>query len=99
MALQKDITFKEVVLSYHKVWAIDGEFAAADPNSNAYTTITIRLASYKDTATRALNVENYIRLKEYHYIVGGVNAPTNEHVEKAYKALKKLPEFDGAIDA
>jgi hypothetical protein len=98
MALQKDIVFKEVVLSYHKILAIWGEFAAVNPNSNEYTSINVKVASYKDATTRALDVENYIRLKEYHYLAGQVDAPTNEHVEKAYKALKKLPEFEGAID-
>jgi len=99
MALLKDISYKEVLLQYHKVWAIWGEFAVVEPNSNQYTSINIKVASYKDATTRALNVENYIRLKEYHYIQGSVDAPVNEHIEKAYKALRKLPEFDGAVDA
>lgn len=98
MSLQKEIIFKGVVCNYHKIWAIWGEFATLNPNSDNYTTINIKVALYKDVATRALDVENFLRLKEYHFIAGEPNAPENERVVKAYKALKHLPEFADAVD-
>jgi predicted CoA-binding protein len=98
MALQKEITFKGVTCNYHKIWAIYGEFAAVNPNSDNYTSINVKVALYKDVTVRALNVENFLRLKEYRFISGEPNAPEKETVAKAYKALKKLPEFVDAID-
>jgi len=98
MALQKEIMFKGVLCNYHKIWAIWGEFAAVDPNSDHYTSINIKVALYKDLPTRALDVEAFLRLKEYHFQIGEVGAPENEKVVKAYKALKGLEEFVGAID-
>ena len=99
MSLRKDVIFKGVTCNYHKIWAIYGEFASVNPNSNNYTFINVKVALYKDVNVRAENVENFLRLKEYRFIAGEPNAPDNEKIEKAYKALKKLPEFQDAVDA
>ena len=98
MALKKDIIFKGVVCNYHKIWAIYGEFATVNPNSDDYTSINVKVALYKDVNVRAENVENFLRLKEYRFFAGEPNAPEKETVAKAYKALKKLTEFDGVED-
>jgi len=98
MSLYKEITFKGVVCNYHKIWSIDGEFAVQSPNSNEYTSINVEVALYKDEATRAINVGNYLRLKEYHFLHDTPNAPVNESITKVYKALKHLPEFNEAVD-
>jgi predicted CoA-binding protein len=98
MALRKDITFKGVTCNYHKIWAIYGEFAAVNPNSDEYTSINVKVALYKDINVRAENVENFLRLKEYRFIADEPNAPEKETVVKAYKALKHLPEFVDAVD-
>jgi hypothetical protein len=98
MALQKDIIFKGVVCNYHKIWAIYGEFATINPNSDDYTSINVKVALYKDVNVRAEDVDNFLRLKEYRFFAGELYAPEKETIAKAYKALKKLDDFNEAVD-
>ena len=98
MALLKEVIYKGVVCNYHKIWEMRPVFASQVPNSGEYTSINIVVGLYKDEVVRENEVKAHLRLKEYRFVAGELNAPENEKIEKAYKALKKLPEFEGAED-
>jgi hypothetical protein len=98
MALQKEITYKEVVCNYHKIVRIDSEFHNYQPDTDEYTKMDVTVALYKDNIARNNSVENYLRLKQYHFLKSEPKSPSNEKIDKVYIALKKLDEFDGSID-
>ena len=98
MALRKQIVYKEVVCEYHKIVQIDSYFYTPTPNSEDYTKMDVGVALYKDVAARNGNVENILRIKQYHFYKSDLNSPASEKIDKVYKALKKLPEYDGAED-
>jgi hypothetical protein len=99
MALVKEVMYKEVVCNYHKIVRMDTEFHNYQPDTDEYTKMDVTVALYKDSTARANSVENYLRLKHYHFLKSDLNSPDSEKVDKVYKALKKLDDFDGAIDA
>lgn len=98
MALKKEVDFKGIVCKYHKVWSMSGEFGTESPNSGDYTVIQVKVALYKDAVTRELSVENFLRLKEYHFTHGKPSAPNHAEIADVYDSLKDSAEFNGSED-
>jgi hypothetical protein len=99
MALIKEIIYKDIICNYHKITRIDAEFYGNTPNSNTYTKMDVEVALFKDSTQRDSNCEHSLRTKQYHFLQSAPKSPASEKIDSVYKALKKLPEFDGAIDA
>ena len=99
MALIKEIVFKGITCNYHKIVRINVEFYSNVPNSDAYTKMDVEVALFKDVAQRDDNAEHYLRIKQYHFLKSALKSPASEKIDKVYAALKKLDEFDGAVDA
>ena len=98
MALRKEVTYKGLTCTYHKVVGTYAEFYNSAPNADSYTKIDVMVALYKDAEHRDAEVEHYLRVKGYHFLASQPHAPANEKVARIYRALKRLPEFDGAED-
>ena len=98
MALLKEITHKGIICNYHKVWSSDVVFNTPSPNEDSYVSMTVKVALYKDEAQRVGDVNHYLRLQQYHFLLTDAIAPNNEKLEKIYKALKKLDEYKEAED-
>jgi hypothetical protein len=98
MALLKEVEYKGITCNYHKIVQIDVEFGNSTPNSDTYTKMDVTVALFKDATQRDDNVENCLRLKQYHFLKSVHPSPANEKIDQVYKALKKLTEFDGAED-
>jgi hypothetical protein len=99
MALIKEITYKGIVCNYHKIVRVNAEFYGNAPNSNTYTRMDVEVALFKDAAQRDTDCEHSLRVKQYHFLQSAPKSPASEKIDKVYTALKKLPEFDGAVDA
>ena len=99
MALLKDVTYKGVVCNYHKIWSNDVKFSAPAPGIDVYTKMDVTVVTYKNLAARTADVENFLRTKTYHFFSTDDICPAHEKINKIYKALKELPEYDEAEDA
>lgn len=98
MALEKEVQYKGMICKYHKIVQICADFNTHPAGEETYTKMTVKVALYVDETHRNNDVFNYLRLKTYHFQQDLPKSPSNEKVEKVYKALSKLSEFDGAID-
>jgi len=98
MALLKEVEYKGIVCNYHKIVQIDVEFTNSFPNADTYTKMDVTVALFKDVTQRDDDVDRALRLKQYHFIKSVHPSPSNEKIDQVYKALKKLTEFDGAVD-
>ena len=98
MALAKDILYKDITCTYHKIICANVEFCVPIPNTDTYNKMDVTVSSYIDAAHREANVRNCLRVKTYHFFKSDADSPNNEKIEKIYKALKELDEFEGAED-
>jgi len=85
MALSKSTSYKGIDANYWKIHKLD--------SNTLYNQTVIRVALYKDKATRDASQDDYFRLDSF--ALNGVDFTR----ETAYKALKAMTAFDGAQDA
>ena len=98
MALQIGVIYKGISCNYHKIVHLDTEFGNQEPNSDTYTKMDVVVALFESATQRDSDVSNALRLKQYHFIKSEPHSPANEKIDKVYAALKRLPEFEGAVD-
>ena len=85
MALQKDIAFQGINLSYHKIMSINEDFR------NGNTQIVV--ASYVNKEARLADISNMFRTVQ-------INAQVYDLTrEEIYALIKLEPGFEEAIDA
>ena len=85
MALQKDISFQGINLSYHKIMSINEDFR------NGNTQIVV--ASYVNKEARLADISNMFRTVQ-------INAQVYDLTrEEIYALIKLEPGFEEAIDA
>lgn len=98
MALQKEETYKGIVCNYHKIIKLTTGFHNHVPNAESYSNMDVEVALYKDAEQRDHDTERYLRVKTYRFVGGAPKAPASEKIDKVYIALKRLPEYEEAID-
>ena len=77
---------------------MDVEFANSTPDIDIYTVIHAKVAMYKDKDTRIADVDNFLRMKAYHFYRGTVGCPKKGEIGDVYDAIKDLPEYSGAVN-
>ena len=99
MALLKEIEYKGILCNYHKITRIEVEFFNAAPNGDSYSSMKVDVSLFKDVTQRDSDCEHALRVKQYHFVKSAPKSPASEKIDKVYIALKKLPEFNEAVDA
>lgn len=90
MALYKEITQEDgVITNYHRIF-----FVSSTINSG----ISIAILSYVKEDIRNAEKDGTIDLPYKRSRTYEIDYDENMTVEKAYKYLKTLPEFEGAVD-
>lgn len=88
MALQKLKTYDNGFTSeYHKIMSLFTDYATRS--------VQVVVCSYKDQSTRDSNMSEVER-RGYQFEIPELVQEINR--ETAYSALKRMPEFEGAID-
>ena len=98
MALQKEETYKGIVCNYHKIVKVTTSFRNSVPNADSYSSMDVEVALFQNEKQRDHDAERSLRTKTYRFLGGAAKAPASEKVDKVYAALKKLPEYEDAVD-